>query len=1066
MALCSLRGGEGYSIMQCLLLTSLALLMMPCLTNAFLGRGTLLEHQGDIFNLYCDDFDSNVRVWHHREITREGVRRAVVSYFKEVTPAKGTYDHRDGMTLEEAYEEYYGPAYSPKPFLDAVSKLVDAVAEADTGVLGADPRYHFGNERFSQSQMLLAGRWRRLVAAGQAGDYEAARTLLGLSLAAIQDFYSHTNWVELGNKDFNRDVGITGKGFRNVADPRESTCDDCPEAAGGAGSCRDNILEVITAQDKLTSGYTDDVWVDGARVGKPKGVDKCSHGGPKDRSRGDGARGGINKDLPTACFSPHSNLHQEAAEQAVEATEYYLTLLRLSLGSPVFARLLGLYPTPALVVVLDTTESMAQELQALTRTFARLAEQHNSVDYPPSEYLLVPFNDPLYGPVVRSQHPEDIHEALRRLRTGGGGDEAELSMSALRLALHHAPPHSRVFLFTDAPIKDLQLFEPVVTLARSKAITVTPVITLPVNFERVAGREVVGVHSLLNDVLTENVTYTTREVEEDTEVLSRMTSNNSHNSSKRRPKRQIRNYSKYEELAERTGGLAVRTTRDRVEEVARMMEVEQYPQAVLWRVVGLSTSQRVEIPIDTLVREIEVSISGGVTSATLSSPSGSVFHLLSQSSRGEPKGYTQVVSTPYLLQARLDLTQRQEDLGDWTLSFVPREVCSVIVSARTKMDILPVFYLPDNRAFQPSLQRVQDQPSQDLDSYLDMVITGVDRAGLRQVDGARLLDRSGSEAAIKLPSSSPRRNTYLSLPTRDLPQERFNVALVGKDSSGHRFRRESVATWEKVESMISFPLGRDIWGPPGSILKVPVTVTNTDTSSGTTNTFFLTANDAFGTPVTLDQSQVTLGQNETATVVATVFVDPQSPPRTTNSLVVSAFSPRGDTSHARAHVSITRRDVNSNAPTCEVLTKSPCSSDSLSSTSCSADSWSVRFMVRDDTGVFDVKSQPYQNFPTFVSGVKEVELEYKSSCCNPKVTITARDVDSNIGVCYITNGDLDSSNEDAEGLSTAAISGIAVGSVLLVLIIVAVVVIFVMRQRRSKKEDVTVRRPPRRLSTE
>lgn len=57
--------------------------------------------------------------------------------------------------------------------------------------------------------MLLAGRWRRLVDAGQAGDYEAARTLLGLSLAAIQDFYSHTNWVELGNKDFNRDVGKT-----------------------------------------------------------------------------------------------------------------------------------------------------------------------------------------------------------------------------------------------------------------------------------------------------------------------------------------------------------------------------------------------------------------------------------------------------------------------------------------------------------------------------------------------------------------------------------------------------------------------------------------------------------------------------------------------------------------------------------------------------------------------------------------------------------------------------------------------------------------------------------------
>lgn len=66
--------------------------------------------------------------------------------------------------------------------------------------------------------------------------------------------------------------GITGKEIRNVADPREATCEDCPEAAGGSGSCRDNILDVIVDQDKLTSGYTEDVWVDGARMGKPSGV--------------------------------------------------------------------------------------------------------------------------------------------------------------------------------------------------------------------------------------------------------------------------------------------------------------------------------------------------------------------------------------------------------------------------------------------------------------------------------------------------------------------------------------------------------------------------------------------------------------------------------------------------------------------------------------------------------------------------------------------------------------------------------------------------------------------------
>ena len=58
------------------------------------------------------------------------------------------------------------------------------------------------------------------------------------------------------------------------------------------------------------------------------------------------------------------------------------------------------------------------------------------------------------------------------------------------------------------------------------------------------------------------------------------------------------------------------------------------------------------------------------------------------------------------------MTQRQQDIGDWMLTFEPRAVCSVTVSARTPMDILPVFYLPDERSFQPSLQRVQDHPSQ------------------------------------------------------------------------------------------------------------------------------------------------------------------------------------------------------------------------------------------------------------------------------------------------------------------------------------------------------------------
>lgn len=92
MFLWSPRGGGNVSFIKCLVLTLLALLMMPPLTAAFLGRGTLLEQQGDIFDIYCDDFDRNVRVWHHREITREAVRRAVVTYFK--VRRKNSFSHR------------------------------------------------------------------------------------------------------------------------------------------------------------------------------------------------------------------------------------------------------------------------------------------------------------------------------------------------------------------------------------------------------------------------------------------------------------------------------------------------------------------------------------------------------------------------------------------------------------------------------------------------------------------------------------------------------------------------------------------------------------------------------------------------------------------------------------------------------------------------------------------------------------------------------------------------------------------------------------------------------------
>ncbi|XP_071526752.1 von Willebrand factor A domain-containing protein 7-like [Panulirus ornatus] len=1049
---------ESSSRILLLVVVVVVLVVAPEPAGAFLGRGTLLETEGDIFGIYCPGFDRDTRVWHHREITREAVRRVVFRYFQEVAPAVGVYNHRPDLTLEEAYAEYYGDTHSPKPFLSAVSTLVDAVAEADTGLLGADPRYHFGNERFSESQENLKSRWRRIIKAGVAGDYSATLHLVGLSLATIQDFYSHTNWIELGNTDFNRDIGISGKNFTNVAGFREGTCKDCPDAADGVGSCPDNLLQEILDQKKLTSGYNEDAYVDGVRTGKPKGVNKCSHGGPRDRSHWVGARGGINKELPTACFSPHHQLHEQAAEQAVRASEHYLNLVRGGVGNALFSRLMGLHPTPALVIVLDTTDSMDEELTALTHSVNRLVKQHETATYPPAEYILVPFNDPEYGPVTRSQQPHEIYDALTREKARDGGDEAELSMAALRLALHYAPLHSHVFLFTDASIKDPELFDAVLTLALSKNIKVTTVLTMPVRHGGISGR--IELLEEDDDLQSDENSYNHRIIRENRHV--RLGGNNRN----RRQKRQLQSLSKYSALAQRTGGQLIETTGEQTEETSRILEAKQYPMAILWRVFDVNSPQTVRVPVDSLVKELEVSISGEVDSALLVSPKGVNIHLVARSDFDGYQGYRVVALTRYFIQVRINTTQR-EDFGEWTLKFHPTDVASAVISAHTPMDILPVFYTPDAASNQPSLQRNIGQPSRGSNTYLDIVITGVDTARLQRVESAQLLDAAGERVTLDMPVKSPRRNTYLSLPTRQIPQERFTVALVGKDASGHQFRRESGLVWEMVNSVLAFPLGRDIWGPPGSKLTIPITITNTNVDGDTTNTYFITAYDISGSTVTLNQTRVKLERKKTAPLSATVEVSPRALPYSTNTLVVTATSNRGDTSQALAHISVTSRDTDRVAPTCKLHVGRGCSGH-LTAGTCRNNYWTADVVAEDyDSGLLQVKSFPEFDFTNFVSGAHSVTLRYTGKCCKPTVTIEVLDVAGNLGTCStdISNGEGDGDDGNPQ-LRSGEVAGIVVGSVLGAILLVLLVVFAVIYRRRHKRENVTPKRARRRSSSE
>ena len=58
-----------------------------------------------------------------------------------------------------------------------------------------------------ESNSVLLSRLDRIVLSEQQNNYESSRYLLALSISAIQDFYSNTNWVEMKLDDINKKLG-------------------------------------------------------------------------------------------------------------------------------------------------------------------------------------------------------------------------------------------------------------------------------------------------------------------------------------------------------------------------------------------------------------------------------------------------------------------------------------------------------------------------------------------------------------------------------------------------------------------------------------------------------------------------------------------------------------------------------------------------------------------------------------------------------------------------------------------------------------------------------------------
>ena len=249
---------------------------------------------------------------------------------------------------------YYG--YNDRDKTHAFEDAVEAVQNGNSntdfsseekGLAAA----HFDSEQFESGQNRLIALRQSVVSSILAGNYDAGRTDMGRLLHALQDFYSHTNWIENGNQAPNPVLGQPNQRISNTAGPRQQTCVDCVKKGFLTHhyECRDNIVKSLIQNGILTSGYADgQTDNNGNVIQKPSG--KCSHGGFIDPSRDTFAQGGINKDGPYYRTSPHHYLHDEAVAVAQQATVDMFRAIRRDVNNDqLFGAYLGVFQSQATI---------------------------------------------------------------------------------------------------------------------------------------------------------------------------------------------------------------------------------------------------------------------------------------------------------------------------------------------------------------------------------------------------------------------------------------------------------------------------------------------------------------------------------------------------------------------------------------------------------------------------------------------------------------------------------------------------------------------------------------------
>ncbi|XP_071352336.1 von Willebrand factor A domain-containing protein 7 [Trachinotus anak] len=632
-------------------------------------------------------------------------------------------------------------------FWRAVGGVVNSNAAMDfLSSTRSDPVYHFDSERVDSAMVMLQQFWAQILLSVQAKEYQSARHSLGQLLHSLQDFYSHSNWVEMGQHSIYLHLLHPEEPAIPVATEDTPTCMEC-----FSFTCRNNLLPRLTNKQRdpqlLTTGYFSTF--------PPKPQGKCSHGGILDSSRYIGAKGGINKDSTSPLFSPHHYLHVEAATLATEATLTVLRDLRDTVGHKTFLRLFSVKQVPALVFVMDTTGSMFEEITAARLRAHSVIQSRANSPGQPGTFLLVPFHDPGVGPVYETDDPNQFMEYMENLMALGGGDEPEMCLSAIQLALTHSPPLSEIFVFTDASPKDAHLFDAVRALALEKQSKVT-------------------------FLLTEDPNYTTE-----------MRGGRRRRRRKRRSREPLSpdRFSLYSSLSSLSGGLTIFTTNSDIHKVSTIVEDNTAADKVT--LLHVESAQELmsshSFRVDSSVKNVTLHVTGTLIECMLINPSDQSQSLLSEQG---PLAELEHFQGLY----RISLLPPIEP-GRWKVHTKSDGNLTFNVIGDSGVDFLYYFATVTNETH-PGLARVEGSPLAGVPVFLVLAVTGLAPEDEASFSHVTLLGAQGETLQqVKLNSSSSSLSSYsvdeLVGWVESVPSVPFCVQLTGRDGRGNKLERVS-----------------------------------------------------------------------------------------------------------------------------------------------------------------------------------------------------------------------------------------------------------------------------------